>query len=98
MNLRKYQKKLFIEKILKKLQNIDKNNKKIELKKEIFKEYSKLYLKIYDSLSEINKEEILNISAFYCLDSYKCSFLSKDELIAHKFNISMRFEIENLLK
>ena len=87
MNLRDYQKKIFKEKILKKLQNIDKNINKIQLKKEIYEKFQDLYLKYYNSLKKDKDIDLfLDILAFYSLDASQSSFLSEKELIADNFN------------
>jgi len=87
MNLRDYQKKIFKEKILKKLQNIDKNINKIQLKKEIYEKFQDLYLKYYNSLKKDKDIDLfLDILAFYSLDASQSSFLSEKEIIADNFN------------
>jgi len=87
LNIRDYQKKLFREKILKKLQNIDKNINKIQLKKEIYEKFQDLYLKYYNSLKKDKDIDLfLDILAFYSLDASQSSFLSEKELIADNFN------------
>ena len=87
MNIRDYQKNLFREKILKNLQNIDKNINKIQLKKEIYEKFQDLYLKYYNSLKKDKDIDLfLDILAFYSLDASQSSFLSEKELIADNFN------------
>jgi len=69
------------------LKNIDRNSRKIELREKIYSEFLEFAFRKYDlEFSEEDKEDFMNLLAFYSIDSFKAKFLNSAEIISHYFN------------